>query len=211
MTSRIEELIDIHPTVWPDKALLVQPGDLRLFAPPGKLATGLAPRAAETAHETRMNRLADPFRAAPMATPAGGTIYFPGDAALDDLVRLLRLLQIDAAATDYAAFVDRAADPLGQRYVTQLRIVRAPALVDIYGALSLEEMRRFPAQRLPIGEALRAFIIAEQQSRNSRTNSDVLEGAVRGRIAERLGFGFTVENAHYGIYRIWSRSWLDPQ
>jgi hypothetical protein len=43
MTSRIEELIDIHPAVWPDKALPVQPGDLRLFAPPGKLGTGVAP------------------------------------------------------------------------------------------------------------------------------------------------------------------------
>jgi hypothetical protein len=30
-------------------------------------------------------------------------------------------------------------------------------------------------------------------------------------MAERLGFGFTVENAHYGVYRVWSRLWLDPQ
>jgi hypothetical protein len=97
--------------------------------------------------------------------------------------------------------------------VTQLRIVRAPALADIYGALSLEEIRGFPAQRLPIGAVLSAFIVIERQGWNSGASSDVLDrqGTVRGRIAERLGFGFTVENAHYGVYRIWSRLWLDPQ
>ena len=25
---------------------------------------------------------------------------------------------------------------------------------------------------------------------------------------ERLGFGFMIENAHYQIYRVWSRAWL---
>ena len=211
MTSRIEQLIDIHPAVWPDKALQVQPGDLRLFAPAGKLDTG--PPGGETAHDTRIHRPADPFRAAPMATPAGGTIYLRGDLATDDLAGLIRLLQVDAAATDYAAFIDHATDPLGQRYVTQLRLVRTPALVGIYRALSLEEMRRFPAQRLAIGTLVSAFITLEQQDWNMGASSDVLDrqGAVRGRMAERLGFGFTVENAHYGVYRVWSRLWLDPQ
>ncbi|MGE0117193.1 MAG: hypothetical protein AB7S71_10200 [Dongiaceae bacterium] len=211
MTSRFEQLIDIYPAVWPDKALQVQPGDLRLFAPAGKLDTGL-PKG-ETAHDTLIHRPADPFRTAPMATPAGGTIYLRGDLSIDDLAGLIRLLQVDAAATDYAAFIDRAVDPLGQRYVTQLRLVRAPALAGIYCALSLEEMRRFPAQRLAIGALVAAFITLEQQNWDSGASSDLFDrqGTVRGRMAERLGFGFTIENPHYGVYRAWSRLWLDPQ
>jgi hypothetical protein len=31
------------------------------------------------------------------------------------------------------------------------------------------------------------------------------------RIQQALAFGFMVENAHYGVYRIWSRVWLLPQ
>jgi hypothetical protein len=28
------------------------------------------------------------------------------------------------------------------------------------------------------------------------------------RAKESLAFGFMVENAYYGVYRIWSRAWL---
>jgi hypothetical protein len=210
--TAIEKLVDISPSIWPDKTLKVQPGDLRLFAPAGKLDVGRLP-GSETAHDTRMNRPADPFLAAPMMAPAGGTVYLPGDPPATDLAALLRLLRVDTAATDYAAFVDRAINPLGQRYLTQLRLVRTAALVSIYGALSLEEMRSFPAQAMPIGDLLPAFIASEREAWEQGTSPGVLRGlgTLGSQVAETLGFGLMVENAPYGVYRIWSRVWLNPR
>jgi len=204
--TTIEQLIDISPSIWPDKTLKIQPGDLRLFAPPGKLDVGLLP-GGEAAHDTHLNRPADPFLAAPMTAPAGGTAYLQSEPAASDLAALLRLFRVDAAATDYAAFVERAVNPLGQRYLTQLRLVRTAALVSIYGALSLEEMRSFPAQSLTIGDLLPAFIGAERNVWEQGRSPGVLRGlgTLGSQVAETLGFGFMVENAHYGVYRVWSR------
>jgi hypothetical protein len=210
--TAIEQLVDISPSIWPDKTLKVQPGDLRLFAPSGKLDAGLLP-GSEAGHDTHLNRLADPFLAAPMTAPAGGTVYLQDNPPARDQKALLRLLRVDTAAADYAAFVDRATNPLGQRYLTQLRLVRSAALVSIYGALSLEEMRSFPAQRLPIGDLLPAFIAAERDDWEQGASPGVLRGlgTLGSQVAETLGFGFMVENAHYGVYRMWSRIWLKPR
>jgi hypothetical protein len=210
--TTIEQFIEISPSIWPDKTLKVQPGDLRLFAPPGKLDVGLLP-GGEAAHDAHLNRPADPFLAAPMTAPAGGTAYLQGEPATGDLAALLRLFRVDAAATDYAAFVERAVNPLGQRYLTQLRLVRTAALVGIYGAISLEEMRSFPAQSLTIGDLLPAFIKAERNVWEQGRSPGVLRGlgTLGSQVAETLGFGFMVENAHYGIYRVWSRVWLKPR
>ena len=210
--TTIEQLIDISPSIWPNKTLKIQPGDLRLFAPPGKLDVGLLP-GGEAAHDTHLNRPADPFLAAPMTAPAGGTAYLQSEPAASDLAALLRLFRVDAAATDYAAFVERAVNPLGQRYLTQLRLVRTAALVSIYGALSLEEMRSFPAQSLTIGDLLPAFIGAERNAWEQGRSPGVLRGlgTLGSQVAETLGFGFMVENAHYGVYRVWSRVWLKPR
>jgi hypothetical protein len=212
MTTTIEQLIDISPSQWPNKTLRVQPGDLRLFAPPGRLDAGLLP-GSEAAHDNRANQPVDPFQAAPLTAAVGGTVYLGGDPAADDLAGLLRLLRMDGTATDYAAFAERAANPLGQRYLTQLRLVRAAALVGIYGALSLEEMRSFPAQRLSIGDLLPAFIAAERERWSQEISPGVLRGlgTLGSQVAETLGFAAMVENAHYGVYRLWSRVWLKPR
>jgi hypothetical protein len=210
--TTIEQLVDISPSIWPNKTLKVQPGDLRLFAPSGKLDAGLLP-GSEAGHDTHLNRPADPFLAAPVTAPAGGIVYLQGDPAADDLGALLRLLRVDTAATDYAGFVESAVNPLGQRYLTQLRLVRTAALVSIYGALSLEEMRSFPAQQRSIGELLPAFIGAERDGWEQGTSPGLLRGlgTLGSQVAETLGFGVMVENAHYGVYRIWSRVWLKPR
>jgi hypothetical protein len=212
MTRRIEELIDISAPVWPGKALAVQPGDLRLFAPSEKLDTDL-PATRQGAQDSRSTLPPSPLLAAPLRAPAGGTVYLHGDLAADELAKLLRLLQVDTAAADYAAFLDRAADPFGQRYLTQLRLVRSAALSELYGALSRHELPTFPAQRLTIGELLPAFVAAERVAWETGASSYHVSqvGPLRSQVAPALGFGFMVENAPYGVYRIWSRPWLDPR
>ncbi len=210
MTQPIEQLIDIYSPIWPGRTLSVQPGDLRLFAPSGvvdiDLRAGRAP-----AHDSLSVRPADPLRAAPLTEPAGGAVYIHGEPAPADLASLMQLLRVDAAATDYAAFLARAADPLERRFLTQLRVIRAPALLGIYQALSPDETRLFPDQRLTIGELIPAFIADEGRRWSARPAQPPTADPGEPRFQPALAFGFMVENAHYGVYRIWSRVWLLPQ
>jgi hypothetical protein len=86
-----------------------------------------------------------------------------------------------------------------------------PALVGIYRALSPDETRLFPDQRLTIGELVPAFVAGERRHWSARPAQSSTAGPGEPRLQQALGFGFMVENAHYGVYRIWSRVWLLPQ
>ena len=123
----------------------------------------------------------------------------------------MRLLRVDAAAADYAAFLARAANPLEERFLTQVRLIRKPALVGIYHALSPDETRLFPDQRLTIGELVPTFVAGEREHWNARPVQSSPAEPGGPRLQQALAFGFMVENAHYGVYRIWSRVWLLPQ
>jgi hypothetical protein len=209
MTQPIEQRIDIYSPHWPGRTLSVQPGDLRLFAPSGIADLDLR-AGARPAHDALGGRPGDPVRAAPLTEPAGGAVYIQGQPAAADLAGLMRLLRVDAAAADYAAFLARAVDPLEDRYLTQLRLIRVPALIGVYQALSPDETRLFPDQRLTIGELVPAFIADERQRWDARPIQPTAEPG-EARVQRALAFGFLVENAHYGVYRIWSRVWLLPQ
>jgi len=211
MSEPIEELIDIYPSVWPHRDLKVQPGDLRHFAPMG---IGDVRHHADESEDGSTYSLtahpADPFLAAPITEPCGGTVYFGGEPNAADLAALLRLLRVKAAATDYAAFKARASHPEEHRHLTQLRLVRRAALVGLYGALSLDEMAAFPEQRLTVGDAIQKFVESEQAFWGVGMSTR-LRGRFGGdgeRAKESLAFGFMVENAYYGVYRIWSRAWM---
>ena len=206
MTQPIEHLIDIYSPFWPGRTLSVQPGDLQRFAPSGLVDLDL--RAGRV--PSHRDRPADPLRAAPLTEPAGGAAYIQGNPTPADLAALMRLLRVDAAAADYAAFVAHAADPLEERYLTQLRLIRVPALVGIYQALSPDETRQFPDQQLTIGELVPAFVADERQRWSTRPAQPPTTDPSEPRVQQSLAFGFMVENAHYGVYRIWSRVWLLP-
>ena len=210
MTQPIEQLIDLYSPQWPGRTLAVQPGDLRLFAPSGivdlDLRGGGLPR-----HHNYSNRPADPLRAAPLTEPAGGAVYIQGQPTAADIAGLMRLLRVETAAADYAAFLARARDPLEDRYLTQLRLIRVPALVGIYQALSPDETRLFPDQRLTIGELIPAFIADERRRWDARPLQPSKAEPGEPPLQQALAFGFLVENAHYGVYRVWSRVWLVPQ
>jgi hypothetical protein len=209
MTQPIEQLIDIYSPQWPGRTLAIHPGDLRLFAPSG--IADLDPTGGLPPHHSYRNRPADPLRAAPLTEPAGCAVYIQGQPAAADLAGLMRLLRVEAAAADYAAFLVRARDPLEDRYLTQLRLIRVPALVAVYQALSPDEMRLFPDQRLTIGDVIPGFIADERQRWDARPLQPSTDEPGGPRLQQALAFGFLVENAHYGVYRVWSRVWLVPQ
>lgn len=203
MTDRIEQLIDIYPAIWPAKSIRVRPGDLDRFAPSGRGSLSLLPGGGEAVD----GQGPDPFLSAPLTEPVGGTIYFHDKPRDDDLAALLRLLRISGGATDYAAFLQRAADPLAQRYVTQLRVVSCAALVGLFGALTLDEMRFFPQQRLTIAELLPAFVDSERAAWDIEQEAALRIRWPEGGTGPGLGFGVMVENAHFGVIRIFSRLW----
>lgn len=205
MTERIEQLVDIYPAVWPAKSIPVRPGDLGRFAPQGRGSLSLLPGGGAAERSSP-----DPFSSGPPTEATGGIIYFHDRPNTDDLAALLRLLRVNGAANDYAAFLERAADPTSQHYVTQLRIVSSAALVGLFGAISLDEMRFFPQQRLTAGELLLAFVNAERGDWEADRDSASRVRWSRSGGAPTLGFGLMIENAHFGVLRIFSRLWHQP-
>jgi hypothetical protein len=214
--ASITDWVQISPAVWSAKSVPVQPGDLRRFAPMGRGRIGVLPADLQefgeapgspelfslTAHHSH------PLLDAPITEPTGGTFYLDGEPNAEDLAATLRLLGVHATATDYAAFVSHAQKPVEERYLTQLRIVRRVALAALYGA----DLRSFPQQKLPVGSLVDKFIETEQQRWGTSLSPQLSErfGNPGQHLHATLAFGFMIENAFYGVYRIWSRAWLLP-
>jgi hypothetical protein len=139
----------------------------------------------------------DPFRGAPVSEATGGCVYFGQYVRREDFDALLRMLEVHVRSTSYLAQVARSADVGRDGFMAQLRIVHGSAL-ELLGIAGEP-----PAQPLSIGDALWRFRELEP--------SAAMKGALGGDgdwADESLGFGFLVENAYRGVYRIWSRPWL---
>jgi hypothetical protein len=218
MTESIADWVQISPSVWSSKRVPVEPGDLRRFAPMGRGRIGPVPPDLDdlgaapgnpdlfslTAHHGH------PLLNAPITEPTGGTLYLDGEPDSADLAATLRLLGVPADATDYAAFISEAKKPAEERYMTQLRIVRRVALAALYDALSETELRSFQHQPLSVGALMGKFIETEQQQWGTGLSSKLSErfGNPGQRFRATLAFGLMIENAFYGVYRLWSRAWL---
>jgi len=218
MTESIADWVRISPADWYAKSVPVQPGDLRRFAPMGRGRIGPLPMDLEefglaagnpdlfslTAHHSH------PLLNAPITEPTGGTLYLDGEPQADDLAAALRLLGVPTDASDYAAFLSHAKKPAEERYLTQLRIVRRVALAALYDALSETELRAFPRQPLTVGALITKFIETEQQAWGTGLSPKLSErfGSSSQRFQATLAFGLMIENAFYGVYRLWSRAWL---
>ena len=218
MTESIADWVQISPAVWSTKRVPVQPGDLRRFAPMGRGRIGPVPPDLDdsgaapgnpdlfslTAHHSH------PLLDAPITEPTGGTLYLDGEPDTGDLAATLRLLGVPADATDYAAFISQTKNPAEDRYLTQLRIVRRVALAALYDALSEAELRSFQRQPLSVGALIGKFIETEQQHWGTGLSPKLSErfGNPGQRFRATLAFGLMIENAFYGVYRLWSRAWL---
>lgn len=216
MTESIADWVRVSPSLWSSRSVPVQPGDLGRFAPMGRGRIGHVPADLDdsapgnpdlfslTAHHSH------PLLNAPITEPTGGTLYLDGEPNSEDLAAALRLLGVPTDATDYAAFLSRAKKPAEERYMTQLRIVRRVALAALYDALSEPDLRSFPQQQLTVGALIGKFIETEQQRWGTGLSPQLSErfGSPSQRFRATLAFGLMIENAFYGVYRLWSRAWL---
>jgi hypothetical protein len=216
MTESIADWVQVSPSLWSSRSVPVQPGDLGRFAPMGRGRIGHVPADLDdsgsgnpdlfslTAHHSH------PLLNAPITEPTGGTLYLDGEPNREDLAAALRLLGVPTDATDYAAFLSQAKKPAEERYMTQLRIVRRVALAALHDALSEPDLRSFPPQQLTVGALIGKFIETEQQRWGTGLSPQLSErfGNPGQRFRATLAFGLMIENAFYGVYRLWSRAWL---
>jgi hypothetical protein len=216
MTDSIADWVQVSPSLWSSRSVPVQPGDFGRFAPMGRGRIGHVPADLDdaaagnpdlfslTAHHSH------PLLNAPITEPTGGTLYLDGEPNRADLAAALRLLGVPTGATDYAAFLSQAKKPAEERYMTQLRIVRRVALAALYDALSEPDLRSFPPQQLTVGALIGKFIETEQQRWGTGLSPQLSErfGNPGQRFSATLAFGLMIENAFYGVYRLWSRAWL---
>jgi hypothetical protein len=218
MTESIADWVQISPSVWSSKRVPVEPGDLRRFAPMGRGRIGPVPPDLDDLGAAPSNpdlfsltaHHGHPLLNAPITEPTGGTLYLDGEPNSEDLAATLRLLGVPTDATDYAAFISQAKKPAEERYMTQLRIVRRVALAALYDALSEAELRSFQHQPLSVGALMGKFIETEQQCWGTGLSPKLSErfGNPGQRFRATLAFGLMIENAFYGVYRLWSRAWL---
>ena len=212
----IEEHFTIAPPDWPSRAN-VPPGDLTRFAPIG---LGMSAPMVVMPWDDLGNvlsrgsfyganaRTGNPFEDAPVNDAAGGVLYFDSPVELGSLGAVFKLLHIDLTTTAYALFAAESTDTKKERYLAQIRIVLFSAM-KLFGAIP-NESGNPPLQTLPTGAAIKAFLDA-QEARWGSGMSDKLEGTLGGDgdwAQEKLSFGFMVENASNGVYRLWSRPWL---
>jgi hypothetical protein len=208
--------IHFAPSPWPGGAAL-EPGDLSQIVPMGMHLDG-APivmrpwdtleGATQAANYYGLQPHGpDPLRNAPQTDAAGGTVYFDDNIASNDLSTLLRVMGVESDQQAFAAFRLDATRSQDQRFLTQIRIVVPPALGALFGAAFAPELVE---QELTIGAAFDVFVAAER-SRWGTGMSSELRGTFGGDgdwAKESLCFGFMVENAFHGVYRMWSRAWL---
>ena len=160
------------------------------------------------------NASTQPILAAPTNLGAGGLIYFDAEAAEDEkrIYRCCRLMDIYAAMTHYAAIVTTARDPLGDGYVTLLRMIAEDAFK--YMVERDTELPELPEQDIGPAEAIAAFVSSEG-TRLGKAPSWAALGIDDPELLAlgqpRLGFGLMVENGFRGVYRIWSRLWFEDR
>jgi len=110
--------------------------------------------------------------------------------------------------TSYAVFAAESADPPRDRYLAQIRIVEFGGM-NLFGAVPDPGDTPYQ-QQLNVGDLILAFLAAQRAEWGTGMSSQ-LRGTLGGDgdwAKESLAFGFMVENASNGVYRLWSRPWL---
>jgi hypothetical protein len=200
------ESVAILDNDWPQRALPVMPGDLSQWLP-GITALQSEIEAGDCGTEVPGS---GPILAAPSRVPGGGVLFFDDPRALGALHGALELMGVYLATKAYAVFWAVTLDTIDDRYLQQVRIVTHGALARLFKARA--EAESLPEQPVSIGTYIDAFI-AEQQAKwnDGSAYSCWLDGMLGGdadSAREKLGFGFAVESAYAGVYRLWSRPWL---
>ena len=154
----------------------------------------------------------NPLQLGPLHAGSYGTLYFDAGVGRERFEAVLALLQVKVTSRRYSVFESslRFEEVLEARYIRQLRLVCREALVEAFGSLSAEQAATAPDRDDSLGEALHLFV-EQEEARFGTSMCPDLYGSLGGDgdwAKEALCFGFMVEEARLGVYRIWSRPWL---
>ncbi|MBY0228774.1 MAG: hypothetical protein K2W96_05790 [Gemmataceae bacterium] len=216
MVRGIESFVNLSPAVWPGKDLPVQPGDLSGFVPMGNGLGGPAVMMPWDDLGSMMRRQSfyswhahtgHPMGGAPVTEAEGGVVHFGHRCDLADVAAMLRLLGVHARGTRCAAFAKETENAQEDRWLTAMRIVSPFAMRFMFGAV--EDDSEVPEQPLaPAGLVCRFIEHFREEYAQGRYD---VRGALDGDgdwARESLAFGFMVENAYHGVWRVWTRAWL---
>jgi hypothetical protein len=215
-TQRIVPL----PVDWPGRPLPVMPGDFSHYAPDGMGLNIIPAIRPYDSLEDSLNaagyyglsdRSLDPVRGAPLYDPDGGVIYFDADAPWASLETALSLMGVSLHEKDFVVFAGSSSDPQRDRYADQARIIQRGTLRRTYGAGP--DADALGPQSSTVGDFIQQFMAEQKKKWNQPPYafSPAMYGMFGGDgdyAKEELCFGFMVENAYLGVYRIWSRAWL---
>lgn len=217
MTDGYPEGLDVKSASWPDGPKTGGPGDEMMFVPGGFLLGapsivmpyGDGPDGRMDEYYGAEQMTAHPILNSPVQSSAGGTVYFERRMG-DQFETMLDLMGVNAATRSYVAFRFASPEPHVERYIEQMRIVSFAALTSLF---DIDEKKMPEPQELSLKEAVRGFVDAQADKWNEpgRIYSSKIAGMMGGDgdwAKESLAFGFHVENAYWGVYRIWSRAWL---
>jgi len=219
MPHPLAGVIHISPSVWPGRAVPVQPGDFSKFAPGGMGMGDVSfpirpwddPLGASPGRFYGYEAPTfDPYQRAPLSCAAGGTVYFDSGIERADFDTVLRVLEVQTGNTFYAVFLAEAENSVEQKFLAQIRLVSADALHRMFHVEGLPETMDWVRQVIPLNDLLWRFIEIETEAYGTGMGRE-LRGAFGGDgdwAKESLCFGFMIENNDMGVYRLWSRAWL---
>lgn len=141
----------------------------------------------------------DPIESAPLYQPNGfaiGTDYFDDETFPESLVNDIKF----PSSKSYNLYLEESETPELDGFFRQMLVVSKLN----FGIDKLDK------QTLSIKDALSAFIDAEgERCGSGQLDIDGVLGGDGEFSYELLAFGFTVESSEQGIYRIWSRAWIE--
>jgi len=166
--KRLNKLI-ISPSIWPDKELQVQPGDLSQFAPYGNGVYGY------------QKSFIEPIKGDPPTVDSAGLVYFGNELSRKDFNGFLRMMDVSTNNKGYAAFVQESSNPIQDHYLNQMRLVSKFGLSFMFNVLNQENFDSFDEQELSIEESLWGFIEAEKENYGISFGDPRIEGKMGGR------------------------------
>lgn len=215
------EGVRVFPNEWPGEVLPVQPGDVTQFAPMGfAMDVPLVVRPWDTlesamssgGYYAAQHHTFHPLHGAPRTDASGGVIYFDTGSSQESLLTTFGVMGARPSAEwrQFGVFCRESSEPEKDGFISHCRIVSFGALGHLYRAdLSLIKGGSEP-QPKSVQEILWHFVQAEEE-RWGTGMGGALSGCMGGDgdwAKESLCFGFMVENAYHGIFRIWSRAEL---
>ena len=154
----------------------------------------------------------DPLQLGPFRSGSYGAVYFETRGDREDTTALFELLEVKLQSRAFVTFEAGCdyEEVRHSRYLNQRRIVSHRALLAFFETTVEEVSKSATESSGTIGDALFGFI-DDEISRWGLGYSWELNGTLGGDgdwAKETLSFGFMVEDANMGVYRIWSRPWL---